>query len=120
VRQEGPGFCHTGARGCFGSDFSLATLERTIRSRLDAPVEGAGTTALLQDPRLLASKLVEEAGELGDATDSLGAESEAADLLYFALTTVLARGGTLGGVISELERRAGRVRRRTMAAKEPA
>ena len=120
VRQEGPGFCHTGARGCFGSDFSLATLERTIRSRLEAPVHGSGTTALLQDPRLLASKLVEEAGELGDAADARSAESEAADLLYFALTTVVARGGTLTGVISELERRAGRVRRRTMAAKEPA
>jgi hypothetical protein len=40
--------------------------------------------------------------------------------MYFALTAVVSRGGSLAGVISELERRAGRVRRRTMSAKEPA
>ena len=65
VRQEGTGFCHTGSRGCFGNEFSLAALERTIRSRIEAPVPGSGTTALLEDPRLLAAKLLEEAGELG-------------------------------------------------------
>ena len=41
VRQEAPGFCHTGNRGCFGNEFSLGTLERTIRSRLDDPVPGS-------------------------------------------------------------------------------
>ena len=120
VRQEGTGFCHTGARSCFGSDFSLATLERTIQSRVESPVTGSGTSALLKDKALLTAKLIEEAGELAEATDVRGAESEAADLIYFALTAVVSRGGSLAGVTSELERRAGRVRRRTMAAKEPA
>ena len=120
VRQEAPGFCHTGARGCFGTDFSLATLERTIRSRAAAPVPGSGTTALLEDPHLLASKLAEEADELAGSVSAEAAESEAADLLYFALTAVVARGGSLSGITTELSRRAGRVRRRDMAAKEPA
>lgn len=120
VRQEGIGFCHTGSRGCFGDEFSLAALERTIRSRIEAPVPGSGTTALLEDPRLLATKLLEEAGELGESVDAASTESEAADLIYFALTAVTARGGSLAGVTAELARRAGRVRRRTMAAKEPA
>ena len=120
VQQEGTGFCHTGSRGCFGDEFSLAALERTIRSRVETPVPGSGTRALLEDPRLLTAKLLEEAGELGAAADRSSAESEAADLIYFALTAVVARGGSLAGVTAELARRAGRVRRRRMAAKEPA
>jgi phosphoribosyl-ATP pyrophosphohydrolase len=52
--------------------------------------------------------------------DAQSAESEAADLIYFTLTALVSRGGSLAGVTSELQRRAGRVRRRTMAAKEPA
>ena len=120
VRQEGGGFCHTGARSCFGGDFSLAALERTIRSRVESPVSGSGTSALLEDRALLTAKLIEEAGELADTSDGRNAESEAADLIYFALTAVVARGGSLAGITSELERRAGRVTRRTMAAKVPA
>lgn len=120
VRQEPPGFCHTGTRGCFGSDFGLGALERTIRSRIENPVAGSGTSTLVEHPHLLAAKLVEEARELGDAEDAGEAESEAADLIYFALTAVAARGGSLAGITSELARRAGRVRRRAMAAKETA
>jgi phosphoribosyl-ATP pyrophosphohydrolase/phosphoribosyl-AMP cyclohydrolase/histidinol dehydrogenase len=75
---------------------------------------------LVEHPHLLAAKLVEEARELGDAEDAGEAESEAADLIYFALTAVAARGGSLAGITSELARRAGRVRRRAMAAKETA
>jgi len=120
VRQEPPGFCHTGTRTCFGDDFSLGALERTIQSRLERPEPGSGTAALLADPRLLTAKLLEEAGELAAAADARRAEAEAADLLYFALTAVVARGGSLSGVTDELARRAGRVRRRPMTAKEPA
>ena len=118
VRQEPPGFCHKGTRSCFGSDFGLATLERTIRSRMENPVPGSGTSMLVENPDLLASKLVEEARELSVTDDAAEAESEAADLIYFALTAVVARGGSLAGVTGELARRAGRVRRRAMAAKE--
>jgi phosphoribosyl-ATP pyrophosphohydrolase len=119
VRQEGSGFCHTGAPDCFGGEFSLGALERTIRSRVEQPEAGSGTTALLRHPALLAAKLVEEARELGQTEDAAAAEAEAADLLYFALTAVLARGGSLSGITRELARRSGRVRRRPMAAKEP-
>jgi len=119
VRQEAPGFCHTGSRSCFGNEFSLGTLERTIRSRLEDPVPGSGTRALIENPDLLAAKLVEEARELALAEGAGAAAAEAADLIYFALTAVVAQGGSLSGVTSELARRAGRVRRRAMAAKEP-
>ena len=120
VRQADPGFCHTGTRSCFGTDFSLAALERTIRSRRESPVPGSATSALLENRELLAAKLREEALELADANDAVSAEWEAADLIYFALTAMVARGGSLAGVTAELERRAARVRRRTMAAREPA
>lgn len=120
VRQEPPGFCHAGTRACFDSPFSLGALERTIRSRLDSPVAGSGTAALAADPALLAGKLVEEARELGSAGDAAHAEAETADLIYFALAALAVRGGSLAGVRAELARRAGQVRRRTMAAKEGA
>ena len=93
VRQEAPGFCHTGNRGCFGDEFGLGTLERTIRSRLDDPVPGSGTRALIENPDLLAAKLVEEARELALAEGAGAAEAEAADLIYFALTALVARAG---------------------------
>jgi phosphoribosyl-ATP pyrophosphohydrolase/phosphoribosyl-AMP cyclohydrolase len=118
VHQEGPGFCHTGARSCFGGEDSLGALERTIRSRIETPKAESGTTALLRHPALLAAKLVEEARELGQAQDAENAEAEAADLIYFALTAVVARGGSLAGVTGELARRSSRVRRRPMTAKE--
>ncbi len=116
VRQAG-GFCHTGARSCWGDDFDLGSLERTIVARAAAPVPGSGTTRLLADPALLAAKLAEEAGELAAARSREEAVGEAADLVYFALAALVARGGSLADVRAELERRSLRVTRRPMHAK---
>jgi phosphoribosyl-ATP pyrophosphohydrolase len=117
VRQEGTGFCHTGTRSCWGDDFDLGALERAIRGRMTAPVEGSGTSRLLADPQLLAAKLAEEARELADAGDRDAAVHEAADLIYFGLATLVAKGGRLSDVVAELERRSLRISRRPMAAK---
>lgn len=117
VHQHGPGFCHRGSRGCWDTGFSLGMLERTIGDRIERPQPGSGTTRLLESPDLLAGKLLEEAGELADATDAREAVHEAADLLYFTLVRLYQAGGTLADVEAELGRRDGRVRRRPMEAK---
>jgi phosphoribosyl-ATP pyrophosphohydrolase len=117
VHQHGAGFCHTGARSCWSDDFSLGSLERVIAERVAASVPGSGTSKLLSDPELLAAKLLEEAGELGQASTSEAVIHETADLLYFALVRLLGAGARLEDVEAELRSRNGRVRRRPMSAK---
>jgi phosphoribosyl-ATP pyrophosphohydrolase len=117
VRQEGSGFCHTGARSCWGNQFDLGTLERLVGSRVEQAVDGSGTSRLLGDPGLLAAKLREEAAELAEAEGSERSEAEAADLLYFLLVALVGREGSLEGVRRELELRNLRVNRRPMRAK---
>lgn len=117
VHQHGTGFCHTGARSCWGDGFSLGSLERVIAERAVALEPGSGTSKLLVEPDLLTAKLLEEAGELGQASDTEAVIHETADLLYFALVRLLGAGGRLEDVEAELGRRNGRVRRRPMDAK---
>jgi phosphoribosyl-ATP pyrophosphohydrolase len=117
VRQEGQGFCHRGTWSCWGDHFGLGQLERVIRSRAHSGDRASGTRRLLDDPALLRAKLVEEAAELAAAPGVEEAAAEAADLLYVALTALVARGGTLAQVETELARRARRVTRRPMTAK---
>jgi phosphoribosyl-ATP pyrophosphohydrolase len=117
VRQKEPGFCHRKTETCWGPSRGLPALASTLRSRLhDAPADSY-THRLLHDPQLLRAKLIEEAGELADARDRDHVVAEAADLLYFTLTT-MARGGVrLEEVEAELARRALRVSRRPGDAK---
>ena len=62
------GFCHRGLGSCFGSAAGVAGLMKTLQQRkVDAP-EGSYTKRLYTDSHLLASKLVEEAIELGDVS----------------------------------------------------
>jgi len=117
VHQHGSGFCHTGSRSCWGTRFSLASLEQTISDRIEHPQPASGTSRLLDTPGLLTAKLLEEAGELSVAAGAGEAVHEAADLLYFALVRLRQAGGTLADVEAELGRRHGRVRRRPMEAK---
>lgn len=117
VRQQGSGFCHTGAMSCFDSEVSppamgLSDLETRLRTRLAEPEPGSLTARLVQDPELLRGKLVEEAGELAAAGSKTEAVSEFADLCYFALTRLVEAGGSLADVRRELARRALKVRRR--------
>ena len=71
VGQRGAGFCHRGEWTCFGPAEGLRRLERTVRSRRARAVPGSLTRRLLDNPAFLRGKLVEEAGELGDAVAAL-------------------------------------------------
>ncbi len=138
VRQHGSGFCHTGEWACWPTAFTLSTLGRVIAERRgeigfgEGPLvtgggsvgggessdrRGSGTARVLADPELLRAKLLEEAAELADATDTASATHEAADLIYFALVGAARHGVGMEDVRRELERRHRQVRRRPMAAK---
>jgi phosphoribosyl-ATP pyrophosphohydrolase len=120
VRQEGSGFCHTGARTCWGEDQGLARLDRRLTDLALAGDPASNTRRLIDDPGLLAAKLTEEATELAGADSKQEVIHEAADLLYFLLVRAHAAGVGLGDVVDELDRRERRVSRRPMSAKESA
>ncbi len=112
VRQAGSGFCHRETRSCWGPDRGLGALERRLLDRIANPVADSYTDRLVRDPALLAAKLAEEAGELAEAATDAEIAWEAADVLYFTLTTLAARGVTLDAATRELDRRALKVKRR--------
>lgn len=105
VEPTGPA-CHMGERSCFyreldGDDApapavheTLATLERTLRSRAAERPEGSYTVQLLDDPKLIGEKIEEEAEEVVRAareeSDERVAE-EAADLLYHLAVLLASR-----------------------------
>jgi phosphoribosyl-AMP cyclohydrolase / phosphoribosyl-ATP pyrophosphohydrolase len=116
VEPTGPA-CHTGERSCFYRELggpagtavdapaapgepapavheTLATLERTLRSRAAERPEGSYTVQLLDDPKLIGEKVEEEAEEVVRAareeSDERVAE-EAADLLYHLAVLLAAR-----------------------------
>jgi phosphoribosyl-ATP pyrophosphohydrolase len=112
VRQSGPGFCHLDTRTCWGEDRGLSRLLRRLEIRRQQAPEGSYTARLFNDPNLLGSKLREEADELATATDRDNAVHEAADLLFFTLTAMTARGIDLAEVEALLDQRALKVTRR--------
>eukprot|EP00884_Botryococcus_braunii_P016993 jgi/Botrbrau1/3978/Bobra.0365s0050.1 len=133
--------CHTGAASCWftevevqdgkvreegsvGSlDFSPATtlqaLERTIADRIRSAEEAgpnsgqkpSWTAKLAGNPKLLCSKVREEAGELCQTLEQNEgperAASEAADLLYHSLVLLNLQGVPMEQVLRELRRRFG-------------
>jgi len=119
VEPNGPA-CHTGERTCFFRAFdgepvpvaheALATLERTLRSRAEERPEGSYTVTLLDDPKLIAEKVEEEAEEVGRAareeSDERVAE-EAADLLYHLSVLLTSRGVPQSAVMEVLNGRRG-------------
>jgi phosphoribosyl-ATP pyrophosphohydrolase/phosphoribosyl-AMP cyclohydrolase len=119
VEPTGPA-CHTGERTCFFRAFdgepvpvaheALATLERTLRSRAAERPEGSYTVQLLDDPKLIAEKVEEEAEEVGRAareeSDERVAE-EAADLLYHLSVLLTSRGVPQSAVMEVLNGRRG-------------
>lgn len=118
VRQKGDGFCHQPTWTCWGDQRGLGALERTLRARLDDAPEGSYTRRLLDDPKLLASKLREEAGELAEADSPEEVTWETADVVYFALVAMVRGGATLHEVERELARRARKISRRPGDAKD--
>jgi phosphoribosyl-ATP pyrophosphohydrolase/phosphoribosyl-AMP cyclohydrolase/histidinol dehydrogenase len=112
VRQAGAGFCHHDTWSCWGPDRGLPELERRLQSRLSGADSESYTLRLASDPKLLATKLSEEAHELAAADGPAEVVWEAADLLYFLTATLAAREVPLADVTAELDRRALAVTRR--------
>ncbi len=118
VRQHAGGFCHKGTWQCWGEDRGLGRLERRLSEIARAPDPASNTSRLLQDPNLLAAKLIEEATELAGAENREDVIDESADLIYFLLVRARSAGVDLNEVVRELDRRERRVTRRPMTAKD--
>lgn len=113
VEQSGPS-CHEGTGTCWTHRdeapvaTSLGLIDRLAADRKRAP-EGRYTDSLLADAALVASKVEEEAGEVGavlrgeDNEDTL--EHEAADLLYHLAVALRGAGSSLDAALRELRRR---------------
>ncbi len=117
VAQNGPGFCHTGDKTCWGPLGGTPSLAELVRARAaDAP-PGSYTARLFREPGLLQAKLVEEAGELARAGTPDEVRAEAADVLYFTLVAMAKAGVSLAEVETVLDARARKLTRRPGDAK---
>jgi phosphoribosyl-ATP pyrophosphohydrolase/phosphoribosyl-AMP cyclohydrolase len=131
VEPTGPA-CHTGERSCFYRQLdgsastedgpavagepepvpheALSTLERTLLSRVAERPAGSYTVTLLDDPKLIAEKVEEEAEEVVRAareeSDERVAE-EAADLLYHLSVLLASRKVSQAAVMEVLNGRRG-------------
>jgi phosphoribosyl-ATP pyrophosphohydrolase/phosphoribosyl-AMP cyclohydrolase len=105
VEPAGPA-CHTGERTCFhrgalrpGAPYeTLPALERTLSARASERPEGSYTVELLDDPRRIGEKVMEEAEEVSRAAREESDErvdEEAADVLYHLLVLMRSRGRSL-------------------------
>jgi phosphoribosyl-ATP pyrophosphohydrolase/phosphoribosyl-AMP cyclohydrolase len=105
VEPAGPA-CHTGERTCFyrgeldpGAPFqTLAELERTLGERSRERPPGSYTVELLDDPKRIGEKVMEEAEEVARAAREESPErvdEEAADVLYNQLVLLCSRGRSL-------------------------
>ncbi len=117
VRQAGAGFCHRHTRNCWGATTGVPELFRRLKGRLGEAPSGSYTQRLFDDPALLQSKLIEEAGELAEANGRDDVIAEAADVVYFALVKLVASGANWEQVSCELDRRQLKVTRRPGDAK---
>ena len=111
VEQTGEA-CHVpGQYSCFGEQqFGLKRLERVLRERAGAAEPGSYTQRLYEDPTLLQAKILEEAAELVEAEVERDVIWETADVIYFAMVNLAARGIPLERVERELYGRHGRRR----------
>lgn len=112
VRQAGDGFCHRGTRTCFGDARGWPELVRRTAARVDDEESGSYTKRLLRDVELLRAKLLEEAGELAEASTPEHVAEEAADVLYFTAVALARAGVPFSAVERVLDRRALRCTRR--------
>lgn len=112
VAQDGAGFCHLHTYSCFGYERSIATVIERLRQRCQSSDEGSMTKRLVNEPELLQAKLLEEARELAEAQTTDDVAFEAADVMYFSLVKMLAKGVEMSEVHRELARRMTRVIRR--------
>ncbi|MEL6739446.1 MAG: phosphoribosyl-ATP diphosphatase [Planctomycetota bacterium] len=124
VRQSGDGtFCHRKTRSCFDAIGAsahgpgLAGLMRRLSDPATRAAKGSYTARLFGDADLLASKLREEARELGEANERSEIVHEAADVLFFTLMRLAREGVALSEIEDELARRSRKVTRRPGDAK---
>lgn len=117
VEQKGAGFCHKETSTCFGQLPGLANLEAVLKDRVENAPEGSYTKRLLNNRKMLDSKIREEADELIDANTKSEIAWEAADLFYFALVKCAKNGVTLADIEKNLEAKSLRVTRRKGDAK---
>ncbi|CRG89287.1 histidinol dehydrogenase [Talaromyces islandicus] len=117
VKQQGKGFCHLGTNTCFGRYGGLSRLQKTLQSRKENAPAGSYTARLFNDPKLVEAKIMEEAEELCQATTKDEIASEAADLIYFALTRCIAADVNLEDVERNLDMKDLKVKRRKGDAK---
>ncbi len=117
VRQRGAGFCHKQTSTCFGAQAGLGALEQTVGQRIERASAGSYTRRLLDEPGLLAQKLIEESRELDAASTPAEAAWELADVLYFATVAAARRGASLADAERLLDARALQVTRRPGNAK---
>jgi phosphoribosyl-ATP pyrophosphohydrolase/phosphoribosyl-AMP cyclohydrolase len=105
VEPLGPA-CHTGERTCFhrgaldpgAPHETLPALERTLEARASERPEGSYTVELLDDPRRIGEKVMEEAEEVARAAreeSDQRMDEEAADVLYHLLVLMRSRGRSL-------------------------
>jgi phosphoribosyl-ATP pyrophosphohydrolase / phosphoribosyl-AMP cyclohydrolase / histidinol dehydrogenase len=113
------GFCHLGTATCFGNYGGLSRLQKTLQERKSSAPLGSYTARLFNDPDLLKAKIMEEAGELCEATSKDHISFEAADLLYFALTKCVAAGVSLEDVERNLDAKSLKIKRRKGDSKLP-
>lgn len=110
VTQHGRA-CHLPQQSCFGDTwFNLGHLEKILHERKQNADAGSFTAKLLNNPKLLHAKILEEAQELTEAQSDREAVWEAADVLYFVLAELTRRGLSLQQVERELRGRHGRRR----------
>ena len=105
VEPAGPA-CHTGERSCFhrgrltpaAPHETLPALERTLAERAAERPQGSYTVELLENPALVAAKVMEEAEEVTRAAREESDErvdEEAADLIYHLLVLLRSRDRSL-------------------------
>jgi phosphoribosyl-ATP pyrophosphohydrolase len=117
VTQGGKGFCHNDTWTCWGEEWGMANLLRTLTGRVQSAPQGSYTKRLLDDPELLKAKLMEEAQELAQAGNPGEVAHEAADVFYFALVAMARSGVDLATVERALEKRSLKITRRPGDAK---
>lgn len=105
VVPEGPA-CHTNKYSCFGKEIPiLQELTEVISSRKREPKPDSYVSGIINDRRMVVSKLMEELAELIAAESEDEVIWEAADLLFFMLVYLENRTVKFRQVLEELRRR---------------
>jgi phosphoribosyl-ATP pyrophosphohydrolase/phosphoribosyl-AMP cyclohydrolase len=112
VRQHGGGFAEPDRWTSWGPGQGLPALARRLMDRVGFAPVGSYTRRLLDDPKLLRAKLLEEARELAQARGADEIVWEAADVFYFTMVSLARAGVPLADVGQELDRRARKLVRR--------